>query len=79
MLRPFGFSNYDPLDLVQAEFILGPVIKISRARGFVTCDPLGSGEIAAIGEKCRDPGGAEGVAADFFGKANILSSALDNS
>lgn len=60
-------SDHDALDLVQRDFVIGAVVELGGARGFVRSDSLGVFEGAAVKKERGDARGAKGVAANVRG------------
>ncbi len=70
--------NRDPLDLVEGDLVLGPVIELGRPRGLMGGNGLGVLDRAAVLEIGGDPGGPEGVAVGLVGQPRGSSSTLDH-
>jgi hypothetical protein len=57
-------SNHDPLDLIERDLIVAPVIEAGGARALMVGHLLRDFELAAVAQVFGDAGGAEGVIAD---------------
>ncbi len=68
----------NPLDLVERNLFLDPVIELSRARRLMASDPHGDFEVASVPEMLRDPGPPEAVGADLRGQPCLPRPALDH-
>src|SRR4029077_12126418 len=70
-------SEPDPLDLLLGKALLRSVVQLRRTRAFVRRHLLRMLERTAVGEVSGDPGGAEGVAANFRPAAGHRRAASD--
>jgi hypothetical protein len=59
-----GFLDRNPLDFIERDFVLSPVIKLCCPRRFVVSDLLGHFQLAAVLQIRRDAGRAESMIAD---------------
>lgn len=70
--------NPDPLDLIERDFVTGPVIELSRARRLVICDRLRRLQRAAVEQVRRDSGRAPRVAANIDAEARGQGAPADH-
>jgi hypothetical protein len=71
-------SNYNPLDLIQADLIAPAITELSRARRGVVCHRRSFFEGAAILEIGRDPGCPETVVAELGCNAGRCGAPADH-
>ena len=62
---PLRISNQYPLDLIERDLIVAPVVEAGGSRALVIGHLLRDLELAAVAQVLGDAGGAEGVAADL--------------
>jgi len=62
-----GGADRDPFDLVERDFIAGPVVELCRPWGLVSGDRLRVLDRAPVLKVGSDPGSPEGVAARRVG------------
>ena len=74
----FYTLNRNPLDLIERDFVAGPIIELGGARTFVRRHRLRVLQRAAGFEIRRDARGAKGVAADPASRAKVGGAALDH-
>jgi len=70
--------DHNPLDLVQPDFVRGPVVELGRPRGLVARDELRVLDRAAVLEVGSNPGRPEGVATDPMGEPGSSCSPFDH-
>ena len=61
-------SDVDPLDLVERDLVVQPVVELGGAGGLVPRDPCRDLEVAAVSQVLGDPGAAKAVGADLGGE-----------
>ena len=71
-------SNQNPLNLIEGDRVVGPVVQLRRSRRLVSRDVLGMFKRPAVQQKCRDPRRSKRVAADPIGNSGRPSPALDH-
>jgi len=70
--------NPDPLDLIERDFVTGPVIELSRSRRLMICDRLRGLQRAAVEQVRSDSGRAPRVAADIDAEARGQGAPADH-
>src|SRR5450759_112642 len=70
-------SDKNPLDLIQANGIIGAIVELRRARRLVVRDLLGMLNCTTILQVGGDSGGPEGVAARRPGQPSLPGAPLD--
>ena len=71
-------SDKNPLDLVQADGIVGAVIELGRARRLVVCDLLRMLDCTTVLQICGNAGSPERVAAGRVRQSSLPSASLDH-
>jgi hypothetical protein len=76
-----GFSFYsdcDPLDFSEGDFIRSAIVELRRSRAFMRGDSLGALDRAAVQQIGCDAGSPEGVAVWRVAEAGVRAAALDH-
>ncbi len=71
-------SNRNPLDRIERNLVLAPVVELRRAGGFVVGDVLRGFQRSAVLQVRRDTGGAKRVISYFRFDADQFSPSLDH-
>ena len=73
-----ALSNVNPLDLIQRNLILHPVVELRRARRLVAGDPRSDLEVATIPQILGDSRAPEAVRANLGRQPSLPRPALDH-
>jgi hypothetical protein len=73
-----GFLDRDPLNFVERNLVLSPVIELGRPRRFVVSDLLSHFQFSAVLQIRRNAGRAEGMIADPRFNAGGLGAPADD-